>query len=600
MFVNYISKDASISKTINDNYASVLISDSNGSFFSQGLEKNSTFYQGFLCRFFESDEWTMFKFIESIEVIDEEYKPKKNSTMDINIEQKEIANEYFSIKFVGKQTLALTPKHKIKIKILLDPRKIYDFSNFGRNIKIYEENDVIIAEYENNGYKLFLGISGFDDFKFSENWIERNYEFDAERSKSGKWFVFDGITLNIEHEIKISQALTKEELIELLKSNSENNDTEANEINELSNNFNFENDDEKVAFLCSRKAMNDLIVDELGIYAGYYWFFQYWTRDESISLGGLIIDKNQKNETVVKNVIKRLFSQILEDGRLPNRFPHAALGSADGIGWAVKRFSQYIELFDTNEKEEILKKIEISCERLIGNYSEGCFIMNKPKETWMDTNGSTTDVREGARIEIQALQLNMYKLLKENIKDSKYQELEDKLRNKVKDMFFKNQILCDGVKKENENWIPDKTQRPNIFLAYYIYPELLSEEEWINAFDNALDKLWLDWGGLSTIDKNHEWFKEHYTGENDDSYHRGDSWYFVNNIAAIAMHKLNKNKYKEKIDSIKNASIKDILEKGILGGASEVSSAKEQRPEGTWQQAWSVSTFIELIYELKN
>ena len=596
MKVEYNSGHGNVIKETSDNFSSFLISDEKGSFFSQGIQKNNTFYQGFLCRFPEKDEWTMFKFLEYLEVVDKKNEKKESHEVKINLEKKEVEKDKICIKFSGKQSLIISPcsaREKIKLKLFLDPRKIYDFSEFGRKIKIYEEKGIIFAEYENNGYKLFLGIKGYLDFSSSDNWIERNYEFDAKRSGKGKWFVFDGIIIHFDENLAIAQATTKNELMELIE-NAQTNEG----AKDIKLNLSISDNDEKIAFLCSKKAMDELIVDNYGIYAGYYWFFQYWTRDESISLGGLI--KEDKKE-VVKNVIKRLFTNILEDGRLPNRFPHAELGSADGIGWAVKRFSESINFFDENEKKEIIGKIEISCKRLLEHYSNDDFIINNPKETWMDTTGNTDDVREGAMIEIQALQLNMYKLLKENSKDSnKYQELEENLRNKVRELFFKNNVLCDGIKKKGNTWNQDETQRPNIFLAYYIYPELLEQEQWKQAFDSALEKLWLDWGGLSTIDKNNSLFVSDYTGENDDSYHRGDSWYFVNNIAAIAMHRLDKDKYNEQINKIKQAAIKDILELGILGGASEVSSASEQRAEGTWQQAWSVSTFIELIYELSN
>lgn len=64
------------------------------------------------------------------------------------------------------------------------------------------------------------------------------------------------------------------------------------------------------------------------------------------------------------------------------------------------------------------------------------------------------------------------------------------------------------------------------------------------------------------------------------------------------MHTLNAKKYEYYIQKIKNASIKDILEQGILGAASEISSAQKQEPYGCWLQAWSCATFIELMHIL--
>ena len=647
---NFFNK--TLKKTISDKYSCFLLSDFNGSYFSQGIKSNSTFYQGLVCRYFETEEWTMFKFIERIDVLrvndnkSNQETNKHNTSInaktteinDINLSNNLVNFENHKFEFCDYNTLKIS-KHindnnnninhstdeteKTKLKIYLDPRKIYDFSKFNRNIEVYEENNILISEYNNNGYKLFLGIKGHSNYEFKNNWIERNYFFDGERSGNSSWFVNEGLEIEFDESTLIAQAKTKEELFETLLNSSnsierninfykENSKFEENKLLNFVDKFyqreNFfdeqknkkDDNSELIAYLCALKSFNELILDSPGIYAGYYWFFQFWTRDETISLGGLIKEHDEKNNHIIKNILTRLFSQVLDDGRIPNRFPHANLGSADGVGWSVKRISQIINIFNENESRELIQKIKESTDKLIENHTCEDFAINLGKETWMDTTGSTNDDREGARIEIQALRLNTYKFLKENLPEQSehYSKLETNLRTKVRELFFDGEKLADGIVKLNNEWNTDYTQRPNIFLAYYIYDELFSQQEWEKIFDYALPRLWLDWGGLSTIDVNHELFKKEYTGENDDSYHRGDSWYFVNNISAISLNKLNKNKYQKYISKIKNASIKDILEKGMLGSASEVSSACEQKAEGTWHQAWSISTFIELIHEL--
>ena len=49
---------------------------------------------------------------------------------------------------------------------------------------------------------------------------------------------------------------------------------------------------------------------------------------------------------------------------------------------------------------------------------------------------------------------------------------------------------------------------------------------------------------------------------------------------------------------ILDASAKDILDLGLAGCASEVSSANDQRAEGCMAQAWSVGTYIEAMGEI--
>ena len=210
-----------------------------------------------------------------------------------------------------------------------------------------------------------------------------------------------------------------------------------------------------------------------------------------------------------------------------------------------------------------------------------------PDETWMDT-WFKEDVRSGARIEIQALTLAMLKLHGTLLR--KPDEREDKLKSLVRKNFWNGKILKDGL--------GDATARPNIFLAAYVYPELLTKKEWETCFDNTLPKLWLEWGGLSTISKDHPLFTPEDTGENVTSYHRGDSWFWVNNIAALVLHKTNSKKYSKYVKAILAASEKEQLELGVGGASAELSSAKELRSEGCWIQAWSVATLIELLHTL--
>ncbi len=161
---------------------------------------------------------------------------------------------------------------------------------------------------------------------------------------------------------------------------------------------------------------------------------------------------------------------------------------------------------------------------------------------------------------------------------------------------FYDANLADRLTWKNEH---DLICRPNLFLAAYIYPGLLEKNEWRTVFENALTKLWLDWGGLATIDKNDSRFCPQSTGENAKSYHNGDSWFWINNIAAIAMRRVAGGYFKHCIEKIFIASRHDVLWGGALGCASEISSAQSFDPAGCPNQAWSNATFLELCRELK-
>jgi len=157
----------------------------------------------------------------------------------------------------------------------------------------------------------------------------------------------------------------------------------------------------------------------------------------------------------------------------------------------------------------------------------------------------------------------------------------------VREKFWNKSYLADGL--------GDWTIRPNIFIAAYIYPELLTRSEWTTCFNTILPKLWLRWGGLSSIDKSHELFTAKSTGESVQSYHRGDSWFWINNLAALVMKKVNKDVFKKYIDAITLASTKEILYSGAIGHHAEISSASSLKSEGCLAQAWSAAMYIELL-----
>ena len=246
-----------------------------------------------------------------------------------------------------------------------------------------------------------------------------------------------------------------------------------------------------------------------------------------------------------------------------------------------------------NEYHRTLYEIESALEKSINGllkyHTKASFEVNDKLETWMDTE-LENDNRIGIRVEIQALRLSMYKLMFELTQNQKYKVFENILKMKVKDKFWNGRILADGLN--------DFTLRPNIFIAAYAYPELLTNKEWEDCFDNALKKLWLDWGGLSTIDKNNPLFTEASTGEDIKSYHRGDSWFWINNLTALVLNKINKNKFKKNIQKIIEASTEEILWKGCIGCHAELSSAKELSSKGCFNQAWSNAMFIEMVGEV--
>jgi glycogen debranching enzyme len=220
----------------------------------------------------------------------------------------------------------------------------------------------------------------------------------------------------------------------------------------------------------------------------------------------------------------------------------------------------------------------------------------------MDTHGDVGDIRDGARIEINALTLASVQTLTRLARATRTRVPSDiksfaSALQKGAKKFLADNVVYDGVFFSGEL---DKTVRPNIFIAYYVYPKLFSKQIWKASFEESLTSLWLDWGGLSSISKTHPWFIPFYTAQGNRSYHRGDSWYWVNNIAALAMHLLDPLQFAFHVHRITEASCNDLLWYGIIGHAAELSSANEQTAVGCLAQAWSSATLVELLDKLEN
>lgn len=210
-----------------------------------------------------------------------------------------------------------------------------------------------------------------------------------------------------------------------------------------------------------------------------------------------------------------------------------------------------------------------------------------PHETWMDSLS-----REGYCVEIQALMADALSFAFRISKDKKYEDYLNLLLSSVRMRLFKG-VLLDRLALD---YSPDLTVRPNIFLAYYYCPELLSKELWEKTFDNALKFLWLPWGGLSTVQN--DLAVRFDSGEDSKSYHNGNSWFFINNIAALSMAKVNRDKYDSYINKIVDASVDDLLFSGAVGSSSENSSNAVRTSSGCPVQLWSNSTLLELIHNL--
>lgn len=606
-----------------DNPSFILTNKKGGFLFLSALNNISRFQGIYFLK--TGKKWEIMKTIENISLVD--VTPKKIVNQFYNI--KRISGSVVERFFMNQSNSFVynVDNFNGEAEIVLDCRKIYDYGDIGRIYKIKKEKDNLIIEYtkytnpslKRKNYKIYIVIKGVKDYSLVNNWQKRYYEYDNQRnSLPFELYVYRALRLSINKSANLVFSFSDKKTEAIKKANYlyENfqyiRKSQKNYVKNICHNNIKTNDNKlKIAYSCAVKSLNDLIQEignETGVYAGLPWFFQFWTRDEGISLKALLLNENYADE---KKILVRHLKHLLPDGRLPSinkgYFLGPSLNSADGVGWMFKRLQDLIETlrrrkilnqyFKQKELLSLKTLLEHSIIKIEKHYMKNNgLIYNGPLETWMDS-GFDVDTREGFRIEIQALYLNMLNFMKELsgiTKDKKnyvkYAKLEKEMSKNVKNAFYDNGYLLDGI--------GDYKIRPNIFLAYYIYPKLLKRREWQKCFDNVLKKTWLKFGGLSSIDKNSYLFTENSTGEHKKSYHRGDSWFFINNMAALCMYKVNKRRYNRYIHKILKASKNEILFSGAIGHHSELSSASSLKSEGCLSQAWSSAMFIELVKEI--
>ena len=503
--------------------------------------------------------------------------------------------------------LAYTTDKKTMLEIVLDIKEPYDSRSSEKYDEIYKEKEKIIIEFtkktdnkednshEEEEYTLFLVIASKDkpSYKIVENWFERYYPWDEKRKTMSKRWVFHALNIetanlvfafsgNKSHAIKEAKYLIKN-FNHLF---NQHNTHAAIPLDKLPD------DNTRMAYLSALYSLHSLSVLNHGLFAGLPWFFQFWTRDTAISSKALMLEHKEK---YAKKILFQYLSHIGADGRMANRIPSSELGSADGIGWVFRRLYDLLKKHKLSKKEKarISERLHHAIYLLLKYRTEDGFAVNQSKETWMDTD-NLGDKRSGARIEIQALRLSMYNLMSDFYDNGKYLKLEQRLKRAIKKRFWNEKYLNDGI----DNGVADTTIRPNIFLSAYIFPAMLSTIDWKLCFDSILPKLWLNWGGFSTIDKKSPIFQKYHTGQENTSYHHGDSWYFLNNMAAIVLQKADSEKYKHYVNRILKASADEILWQGAIGHHSEISSAEERESSGCQAQLWSAAMFVELVHKL--
>jgi len=553
-------------------------------------------YQGWFFTPRELVGQKIFKIIENIEVVGFPAVSKICSNFwSVERKRNSLKESFFLPSGFNSLVYEISPE--AVVELTLDIKESYDNREEGRNYEIFEERNLTVVKYNQPGldFPLFLAIKAANGkIEKLNQWITRRYVFDQQRnSPPFERYVFKAVRIKAP-KIVFSASVNKNQAVEEAESVFENSENlkiqEKDSFKEkFKNKFlkkSFKEKEIFLAYLCARNSLRSFVIcqsSSIGLSAGLPWFFQFWPRDEAVSLKALM-DLDEKK---AKDIFFKQIKLLSQGDELKNPI--------DAIGWLFKRAADFIKekKFNSQELKEIKTCLEKTIEELLKHHLRDGLVINQSRETWMDSLE-----RSGARIEIQALTLNLYKLAAQlngflGRKRRFYSKLEKELKMKVREKFWNGKTLADGFNPESGR--ADFTIRPNIFLAAYTYPDLLNKREWVRCFENVLPKLWLGWGGVATIDKEHPSFHCQYTGEIPGSYHQGDSWFYLNNLAALVLDRTDRRKFRDYIGKIFEASTEETLWRGIIGYHSELSSAQSFQSQGCLAQSWSAALFIELF-----
>jgi hypothetical protein len=151
-------------------------------------------------------------------------------------------------------------------------------------------------------------------------------------------------------------------------------------------------------------------------------------------------------------------------------------------------------------------------------------------------------------IEPDVLLLSMYDLAYALTKSEQYRESENELRTRSL-----NDIMAKLVEAKDRGHVLQEDARA-IFMAAYIYPILMSNEEWIKCFDILLE----------AMHHTFEIFKSKMRQEMAEGPLKLEL-FGLQSLAAIVLNRLDPEHYESNINRILRTSVDEVLYKGIIG-----------------------------------
>jgi hypothetical protein len=652
MFIDYILggekhtfSQISENDLVNLNF---LLTNPKGDFLNLGIESNSCKYQGFnVCK---NSTVEIFKFIESIfpvgvdvdrvkyngSTIERTFKSKFTEELSYKDSEGDASDDFFYENkvlttdsfFVGPTGGLIYEINNFEGQVILDldMRKKNDFNKSGRDFNVFSEGGVVYVEFTKvNGkysYKQFMAIKAQNfSYDLVEKFVNKHYEFTRLQKSDWKWSVFRLMNVNVLNRKKIffgcgfSLDEANEQVVLLEKYEKDLIEISNVEVNDIfSNKSKFDkplSESVSVGYdlsvLATYKFLKvDLKNSSIGVgsFAGFPYFSNVWARDDIFGLRALI---NLGEIGLVKSRIDFYLNSIdSTTGGIKNLLSRDGDTNCDIVFLLSKRIEDFLfylvdnhelsKVYSQSELSAIYQKLNLSFHNVVRHNWDFDSELIKVKNSY----GFRDKLFDSFPLNVQVLFLSFSSSMAflgkiSGLDDDceeviKFLDFEELLRIKIRSSYVQNGILysnldCDKITYE-------------VFSTYYFCPDLFSKVEWEEIFDRSLMVLRNDWHGISSLSSNHKHFVDEHSGQDGKSRDLGDSFFYMNNLAAICLNDLNSSKYSSIINKILLSSTHDILECGSVGYSSELSSSSEKKSEGNLAQLTSSTSYIELVDKL--
>jgi predicted glycogen debranching enzyme len=355
------------------------------------------------------------------------------------------------------------------------------------------------------------------------------------------------------------------------------------------------------------------------IIAGYHWFGD-WGRDTMIALPGLTLSTGRAE--VARRILLE-FSQYIDRGMLPNRFPDAGeqpeYNTVDATLWlfeAVRAFLHYTgdEEFVEDALYAVLNdiilwhtrgtrySIHVDGDGLLAAGAEGVQL------TWMDVKIGDWVVtpRRGKPVEVQALWYNalcimeeLARLFDDEARQKQYDARAALAYQSFNRLFWNEAAGClydviDGARR-------DGAIRPNQIFAVSLPYSMLARDQ-AQGVVAVVERELLTPYGLRTLSPRDPQYRGRYEGDphnRDSAYHQGTVWAWLMGPFITAYLKVHRRSPK----ALEQASIwlsgfGAHLNEAGLGQISEIFDGDApHRPRGCIAQAWSVAEVLRAALE---